>query len=87
MQVILDKEEVREAVQCYLSREGIDTNKYDLDIKIVVSRSSDDTKIEVDMNQKEVVVSDVEAPAYMAAAEVASPSSPFGDTIDEVSGD
>ena len=87
MQVILDRSEVKEAIQCYLSREGIDTDKYDLDIKIVVSRSSEDTKIEVEMNQKEVIVSDVEVPAYMETVEVANPGSPFGDIPDEATGD
>ncbi len=87
MLITLDKNEVQSAIQCYLSREGIDTDKYDLDIKIVVSRSSEDTKIEVEMNQKKVIVSDVEAPAYMETAEVANPGSPFGDITDETTGD
>ena len=87
MLITLDKNEVQSAIQCYLSREGIDTDKYDLDIKIVVSRSSEDTKIEVEMNQREVIVSDVEAPAYMETKESSNPDSPFGDTVDEVSGD
>ncbi len=81
MKIILEKAEVENAVQCYLSREGIDTDKYDLDIKIVVSRSSEDTKIEVDLNQVEEaeVPVEEEAPAYMEK-EVKS-GSPFG--IDE----
>jgi len=82
MQVTLDKNEVQAAVECYLTREGINTAKYDLDIKIVVSRSSDDTKIEVDMDQKsEPVV--VKTPAY--TTEVPASGSPFG--ADEVTGD
>ncbi len=84
MKIILGKQEVENAIECYLTREGINTGKYDLDIKIVVSRSSDDTKIEVDMDQKSEPVID-EAPAYMD--EVSETGSPFGDKDDEVAGD
>jgi len=76
MKIILGKQEVEEAIECYLTREGINTAKYDLDIKIVVSRSSDDTKIEVDLNQvKEVIVPD--SPAIDAETDPVI-GSPFG---------
>ena len=81
MKIILEKAEVENAVQCYLSREGIDTDKYDLDIKIVVSRSSEDTKIEVDLNQTESVAEEVETPAYLEEKDPVKTGSPFG--IDE----
>ena len=81
MKIILGKSEVENAIECYLTREGINTAKYDLDIKIVVSRSSEDTKIEVDLNQSDKAD---EAPAYME--EETTAGSPFGDK-DEVSGD
>ncbi len=84
MKIILGKQEVENAIECYLTREGINTKKYDLDIKIVVSRSSDDTKIEVDMDQKSEPVAE-EAPAYMG--EVTPASSPFGDKVDEEEGE
>ena len=72
MKIILGKNEVENAIECYLTREGINTGKYDLDIKIVVSRSSDDTKIQVDMEQR------VE-PASIAEIDPVSPAtSPFG---------
>jgi len=74
MKIILGKNEVENAIQCYLSREGINTDKYDLDIKIVVTRSSDDTKIEVDMETKKVI-----DPAIIAETDPVSPAtSPFG---------
>ncbi|MCD6434877.1 MAG: hypothetical protein J7L15_00590 [Clostridiales bacterium] len=82
MKIIVGKSEVENAIQCYLSREGINTDKYDLDIKIVVSRSSEDTKIEVDLNQIEdkfTQVIEEETPAYMSKSD--KPGSPFG--IDE----
>ncbi len=83
MKIILGKQEVEEAIECYLTREGINTGKYDLDIKIVVSRSSDDTKIEVDMEQRsEPVVN-----AGNAIETDSVPGSPFGDKDDEVAGD
>ena len=83
MKIILGKSEVENAIQCYLSREGINTDKYDLEIKIVVSRSSEDTKIEVDLHQVNGVVEEAaEAPAYM---DPPSTGSPFG--VDEASGD
>ena len=82
MKIILGKEEVENAIECYLTREGINTGKYDLDIKIVVSRSSDDTKIEVDLNQvKEVIVPD--SPAIDVETDPV-PGSPFG--TEEVKG-
>ena len=87
MKIILGKNEVENAIECYLTREGINTGKYDLDIKIVVSRSSEDTKIEVDMTQvenKPVTLQDgdeVPAEAYPVLG------SPFGDKTDEVAGD
>jgi len=78
MKIILGKNEVENAIECYLTREGINTGKYDLDIKIVVSRSSDDTKIQVDMEQR------VE-PASIAEIDPVSPAtSPFGsDEVEE----
>ncbi len=82
MKIILGKQEVEEAIECYLTREGINTGKYDLDIKIVVSRSSDDTKIEVDMEQRSEPVVNAE----IAIETDPAPSSPFGD-VDEVAGD
>ena len=74
MKIILGKSEVENAIECYLTREGINTAKYELDIKIVVSRSSEDTKIEVDMNQvpKPIVETETEA-------EIDPVGSPFGD--------
>ena len=83
MQVILGKDEVQSAIECYLAQEGININKYDLDIKIVVSRASDDTKIEIDMVQKKVI-EPVEQPAYMVD-EVKPATSPFGDVEATVS--
>jgi len=77
MKIILEKNEVENAVQCYLSREGIDTDKYDLDIKIIVSRSSDDTKIEVDLNQ----MPKPEVETFAPQEKVKPASDPFG--IDE----
>ncbi len=82
MKIILGKEEVENAIECYLTREGINTAKYDLDIKIVVSRSSDDTKIEVDMAQvKEVAVPDNQT---IDIEKDPVPGSPFG--TEEVEG-
>ena len=78
MKIILGKQEVEEAIECYLTREGINTAKYELDIKIVVSRSSEDTKIEVDMNQ---------VPKPIVEAEDSTHGSPFGENSDEVAGD
>ncbi|RLA57508.1 MAG: hypothetical protein DRQ78_13410 [Epsilonproteobacteria bacterium] len=78
MKIILGKNEVENAIECYLKREGINTAKYDLDIKIVVSRSSEDTKIEVDLNQvaEQPVAETEETPAYM---EETAGGSPFGE--------
>ena len=74
MKIILGKNEVENAIECYLTREGINTGKYDLDIKIVVSRSSDDTKIEVDMDPRKVI-----EPSIIAEMDPVSPAtSPFG---------
>jgi len=78
MQVILGKDEVQSAIECYLAQEGINIDKYDLDIKIVVSRASDDTKIEIDMVQKKVI-EPVEQVAYMVD-EIKPATSPFGET-------
>ncbi len=80
MKIILGKDEVENAIECYLTREGINTGKYDLDIKIVVSRSSDDTKIEVDMDPKKVI-----EPTSIAETDPVSPAtSPFGsDEVEE----
>ena len=82
MKIILGKDEVENAIECYLTREGINTAKYDLDIKIVVSRSSEDTKIEVDMKQ-------VSEPVIGKEIEVEEDpvlGSPFGGK-DDVTGD
>ena len=86
MKIILGKNEVENAIECYLTREGINTAKYDLDIKIVVSRSSEDTKIEVDMTQvenKPVTLQDGDE----VPVETDPVGSPFGDKTDEVAGD
>ena len=82
MKIILGKNEVENAIECYLTREGINTGKYDLDIKIVVSRSSEDTKIEVDMKQ-------VSEPVIGKEIEIEEDpvlGSPFGGK-DDVTGD
>ena len=52
MKVVLDLKEISDAVECYLARQGMDTDSFDLDVKILVSRSSEDNKIEVEMNKK-----------------------------------
>jgi len=82
MKIILGKDEVENAIECYLTREGINTAKYDLDIKIVVSRSSEDTKIEVDMKQ----VSEPVIGKEIEAEEDPVLGSPFGGK-DDVTGD
>ena len=74
MKIILGKNEVEAAIECYLSREGINTGKYDLDIKIVVTRSSDDTKIEVDMEPAK----DIETASIAEIDPVSPATSPFG---------
>ena len=82
MKIILGKDEVENAIECYLTREGINTAKYELDIKIVVSRSSEDTKIEVDMKQ-------VSEPVIGKEIEIEEDpvlGSPFGGK-DDVTGD
>ena len=82
MKIILGKNEVENAIECYLTREGINTGKYDLDIKIVVSRSSEDTKIEVDMKQ----VSEPVIGKEIESEEDPVLGSPFGGK-DDVTGD
>ena len=74
MKVTLMKEEIAEAVECYLAKQGMATESFDLDVKIVVSRSSEDSKIEVEMNKKDEP-SDV--PSGPIARE-AEPEVPFG---------
>jgi len=54
MKITLGKDEIADAVECYLARQGLKTDGFDLDVRIVVSRSSEDNKIEVDMVQKEI---------------------------------
>jgi len=51
MKVILGKEEIADAVECYLAKQGLNTDIFDLDVRIAVSRSSEDNKIEVEMTK------------------------------------
>ena len=53
MKMILGTSEISEAIECYLARQGLNTHAFDLDVKIIVSRS-EDSKIEVDMTKKEI---------------------------------
>ena len=53
MKMILGTSEISEAVECYLAKQGLNTGAFDLDVKIIVSRS-EDSKIEVDMTKKEL---------------------------------
>ena len=74
MKVTLMKEEIAEAVECYLAKQGMATESFDLDVKIVVSRSSEDSKIEVEMNKRDT---SCDAPSEPMAKE-AEPELPFG---------
>ena len=77
MKIILGMAEISDAVECYLARQGLNTDNFNLDVRIVVSRSSEDNKVEVDMSQKEEKPEDIpEEPINRL---------PFGS--DEVSGD
>jgi hypothetical protein len=81
MKIILGKIEVEDAIECYLSKQGLNTSVYDLDIKIVVSRSNDDTKIEVDLtkNENEIEQAFPTEPMNRDVEEDRPTTDPFGD--------
>ena len=74
MKVTLVKEEIAEAVECYLARQGMATESFDLDVKIIISRSSEDSKLEVEMSKKDTS-NDVPSEPVVREAE---PELPFG---------
>jgi hypothetical protein len=51
MKVVIFKEEIEEAVKCYLGEQGLNTGEYDIDIKMVVGRT-DDARVEIDLTKQ-----------------------------------
>jgi len=74
MKITIGKNEIEEAVECYLSKKGLDLEQYDLDIKMIVGRT-DDARIEIDLNQGKEESNDV---VDELVPRVETPSAPFG---------
>ena len=80
MKVILGKEEIADAIECYLARQGLNTSSFVLEVRIAVSRSAEDNKIEVEMKKKEEVLEDSvkEEPNLFNHDKVEPAKAPFG---------
>ena len=72
----MDQAELKDAITCYLEKQGFKTSQYEVSVNIKVSRSSEDNKIEVDLVKKAVP----EIPLEPQVKEAISPATaPFGD--------
>jgi len=88
MHIVIDQPELKEAIVCYLQKQGFNTDIYDVDVNIKVSRSSEDNKIEVDLKRKTEELDKPVIPAgQIARGMPANDTVPFGGLSDEVSGD
>ena len=54
MKIIIDQAEINSAVACYLAKQGVDVDSYDLDIDVTAGRGDSGPRIEIDMTQKPV---------------------------------
>ncbi len=55
MKITIDEKEINSAVECYLAKQGVNVDAYDLTINVNAGRSDSGPRIEIDMTQKEVV--------------------------------
>ena len=76
MKIIIGKEEIEEAVECYLKQQGLEVSEYSLDIKMVVGRT-DDARIEVDLKKQSQSSEDVPTGPISRDAEEAVTTDPF----------
>lgn len=57
MKITIDEKEINSAVECYLAKQGVNVDAYDLNINVNAGRADSGPRIEIDMTQKEVVES------------------------------
>jgi len=78
MKVTLEKSEISEAVVCYLNQQGLDVSKDSVQIRIITARSSEDTRIEIELNSSEAGADNSEEiQVEEQDAEVKTPVDPF----------
>ena len=70
MKITIDSGEIESAVECYLARQGVAVDSYELTIQVTAGRADSGPRIEIDMVQKLEPIEDV------------VPKAPFGSEDD-----
>lgn len=52
MKITIDSGEIESAVECYLARQGVAVDSYELTIQVTAGRADSGPRIEIDMVQK-----------------------------------
>ena len=59
MKIQLDETEIGEAVECYLSKQGVNTGSYDLSFNVIAGRTDTGPRVEINMIKKDERKTDI----------------------------
>ncbi len=51
MKIQIDEQEIGEAVQCYLSKQGVNVDSYSLEFNVIAGRSDSGPRVEITMTK------------------------------------
>ena len=62
MKIQIDEHEIAEAVECYLARQGVAIDQYDLTINVIAGRTETGPRVEINMEKKDLQVEKATVP-------------------------